>query len=68
MTITHPGENGFTLRTRAQISRFFIGIDLVEPGVGMVSRWHREPGDLPPADDQIAVVGGVARKPGRPPA
>jgi hypothetical protein len=49
-------------RTRAEVSRFFSGLDLVEPGVVQVHRWRpaaEDPGD----DRNLAIYAGVARKP-----
>ncbi|MFC7527559.1 SAM-dependent methyltransferase [Actinoplanes sp. GCM10030250] len=60
----YPGKDGFTSRTHTQIGRFFTGLHLLEPGLTPVSHWHRHPDDPPaPADDQVPVYGGVARKP-----
>jgi S-adenosyl methyltransferase len=49
------------LRTHAQISRFFADLDLVEPGIVPVDQW-RPPAAVKPRDD-VAVYGGVGRKP-----
>jgi S-adenosyl methyltransferase len=48
-----------TLRTRAQIARYFDGLDLVEPGLVPVQEW-RAPAD--PAKPLSAYV-GIGRKP-----
>jgi hypothetical protein len=50
-----------TLRDRDQISGFFRGLDLVEPGVVQVSQW-RPRSDLE-ASAPAALWGAVARKP-----
>jgi S-adenosyl methyltransferase len=49
-----------TLRTYAEVARFFDGWDLVEPGLVQLHRWRAVP-----ADDsaELANYGGVARKP-----
>jgi hypothetical protein len=49
------------LRTRAEVARFFDGMDLVEPGAVQISKWRprSELEALAPA----AFWGGVARKP-----
>jgi hypothetical protein len=59
---THPGQAKVqkrynervstpqTLRTRAEVSRFFDGLDLVPPGIVYVHTWHPDPGDVAPAD------------------
>jgi hypothetical protein len=48
-----------TLRTHAEVARFFDGWDLVEPGLVQLHRWRAVP-----ADDgtELANYGGVARK------
>jgi S-adenosyl methyltransferase len=51
-----------TLRTRAQVARFFDGLDLVPPGLVYVHTWRPDPDDIVPADTGSAH-GGVARKP-----
>jgi hypothetical protein len=51
-----------TLRNRAEVTRFFDGLDLVPPGVVYVHAWRPDPGDVPPADG-VSAHGGVARKP-----
>jgi SAM-dependent methyltransferase len=52
-------------RTKAQVERFFDGLELVEPGVVQVHKWR--PDDLASAsvkrDADVALYGGVARKP-----
>jgi S-adenosyl methyltransferase len=54
----------FNLRTYDQVSRFFDGVELVEPGLVPVDQW-RPDGTGPPSDGRIiaAIYGGVARKP-----
>jgi hypothetical protein len=51
-----------TLRTQAEISRFFDGLELVEPGLVQVHRWRR-PG-LAAAGQKLQAAGycGLARK------
>jgi hypothetical protein len=49
------------LRGRAEVSRFFAGLDLVEPGVVQISTW-RPRSELEGAAP-AALWGGVARKP-----
>ncbi|WP_327674788.1 SAM-dependent methyltransferase [Kitasatospora sp. NBC_00458] len=54
---------GMTLvpRTKEEVSRFFDGWELVEPGVSPVMAWHPDNGQ--PADPYAAYYwGGVARK------
>ncbi|GGS83658.1 hypothetical protein GCM10010156_47860 [Planobispora rosea] len=62
-TIT-GGRRG-NLRTKAEVERFFDGLDLVEPGVVYTPLWR--PGEeTPHRPDATWVVGGVGRKPRRP--
>ncbi|MFD9461534.1 SAM-dependent methyltransferase [Streptomyces sp. NPDC060027] len=53
------------LRSREEFSRFFDGLDLVEPGVSVVHEWHPELGEPVPGQDDgvIPGYGAVARKP-----
>ncbi|AZM78311.1 SAM-dependent methyltransferase [Streptomyces sp. KPB2] len=53
------------LRSREEFTRFFTGLDLVEPGVQVPHLWHPELGD-PVAGQEDGVIpgyGAVARKP-----
>jgi hypothetical protein len=49
-----------TMRDRAAITRFFDGLDLLEPGVVQPQQWRPEPGALSAA--QVTAWCGVARK------
>ncbi|MFF9771999.1 SAM-dependent methyltransferase [Streptomyces sp. NPDC014636] len=53
---------GVTLvaRSHAEVSTFFRGLDLLEPGIVPVADWRP---DEAPADGPISLYGGVARKP-----
>jgi hypothetical protein len=54
------------VRSRAEIERFFTGLEMVEPGLRIVPAWRPdlgEPTDPVPSDDQVSVYGAVARKP-----
>ncbi|WP_370095256.1 SAM-dependent methyltransferase [Streptacidiphilus sp. MAP12-20] len=52
------------LRTRAQVERFFTGLELDEPGVVLINRWHPDPAEGPaPADHEVMAYAGLARKP-----
>jgi S-adenosyl methyltransferase len=51
-----------TLRTRAEVSRFFEGLDLVPPGLVYVHEWRPGPDDIVPPGG-VSAYGGVARKP-----
>ena len=55
------GTSDFTGRSRAQFLRFFDGLELVPPGVEVVSRWRPDrPGA--PRPEQVSVYGGLALK------
>ena len=49
-------------RTRAEVSRFFAGLELVEPGIVQVHQWRPAAGDLGSGRD-LAIYAGVGRKP-----
>jgi S-adenosyl methyltransferase len=49
-----------TVRDRAQVSRFFTGLGLAEPGVVQPQQWRPEPGQEAPPE--VAIWCGVARK------
>ncbi|MCF3135804.1 SAM-dependent methyltransferase [Streptomyces olivochromogenes] len=53
------------LRSRAEFTRFFGGLDLIEPGVEVVHKWHPELGEPVPGQDDgvIPGYGAVGRKP-----
>ena len=51
-----------TLRNRAEVSRFFDGLDLVPPGLVYVHAWRPGPDDIVPPNG-VSAYGGVARKP-----
>ena len=50
------------MRTHAQVSRFFDGLELVEPGLVQLHRWRPGTGDLG-RTRELSNYGGVARKP-----
>jgi S-adenosyl methyltransferase len=49
-------------RTHAEVSGFFAGLELVEPGVVPVDRWRPAAAGAGAAAE-VPVYGGVARKP-----
>jgi hypothetical protein len=51
-----------TARSHGEVSAFFTGLDLVEPGVVQLHRWRAGTGD-PGAGRELANYGGVGRKP-----
>jgi hypothetical protein len=50
-----------TMRDRAAVTRFFDGLELLEPGVVQPQQWRPEPGVLRPP--RVTAWCGVARKP-----
>jgi O-methyltransferase involved in polyketide biosynthesis len=59
---SHLPDNQTTVRTRAEILRFFDGLELVEPGLVELQQWRPDPG-VEPAKDQMPALAGVGRKP-----
>ncbi len=52
------------IRTSAEFAELvFTGLELVEPGVVLVSEWRPEPGRLRPLPSEVNTYGAVARKP-----
>jgi len=60
-------RSGVTMRvrSRAEIERFFTGLDLIEPGLQVLSHWRPDADATAetPTDAQVSVYGAVARKP-----
>jgi hypothetical protein len=50
----------FTMRSRLQVTGFFDGLVLVEPGVVLTHEWRKDPGG---ASSPGVLWAGVARKP-----
>ncbi|MET9859399.1 SAM-dependent methyltransferase [Streptomyces smyrnaeus] len=58
------GGTTLRLRSRAEIARFFDGLELVEPGLVMTHDWRPEPGATTDLDEgRPSMIAGVARKP-----
>jgi hypothetical protein len=51
-----------TRRNYQETARFFHGLDLVEPGLVQVHRWHPDP-DAEGLDRDVSGWGGIGRKP-----
>ena len=51
-----------TARSHDEVSAFFAGLDLLEPGVVQLHRWRAGAGD-PGAGRELANYGGLGRKP-----
>ena len=59
------GGEPLVARSREEITRFFNGLELVEPGLVTTSRWRPEPkpSGEPEEAEEVAQYAGVARKP-----
>ena len=51
-----------TLRTRAEVTRFFDGTSILEPGVVQIHRWRINP-DTPGYGENLIAYCGLGRKP-----
>jgi S-adenosyl methyltransferase len=58
------GAVPYQLRSPDEITGFFHGLDLVEPGVVPVHQWRPDPAPFPAVP--VDTLGAVARKPGQP--
>jgi hypothetical protein len=56
-------RSGDARRTRADILRFFDGLELADPGLVYVSDWRPDDTDTSADVKEAWIVGGVARKP-----
>jgi len=52
-----------TARTRQEITRFFDGLEILEPGVVALGRWRPEPSPAGQPEVEVAGYCGVGRKP-----
>lgn len=50
------------LRTRAEVEDLFRGLELVDPGVVLVHRWHPDEQAASLRDDEVHMYGGIAIK------
>ncbi|MBO8194380.1 SAM-dependent methyltransferase [Streptomyces oryzae] len=58
------GGTTLRLRNRTEISRFFDGLELVEPGIVMAHKWRPDPGQPTELEEgQPSMFAGLARKP-----
>lgn len=60
--IYRSGGTPAQVRSRSEFSRFFEGLELVDPGVGLAMLWHPELGEPSSHDEQIPLYVGVACK------
>jgi SAM-dependent methyltransferase len=50
-------------RSRAEILRFFDGLDLLDPGLVYIPQWRPDPGEVMPDEPgRFAILAGVGRK------
>jgi hypothetical protein len=56
------GTPSMTLRSPEQITRFFDGMDLLEPGVTSCSRWRADPSATSGRPAEVDEFCGIARK------
>jgi hypothetical protein len=59
----HLGSADTTLRSKERIAGLFGGLDMVEPGLQIVSDWLPDTDAPRPSPEHVSVYGGVARKP-----
>jgi hypothetical protein len=57
--ISEKTHETFILRSREEFTGFFDGLELVDPGVTLVSSWRNQPPDTGPD----IFYAGVGRKP-----
>ena len=57
----HMGPTQLTLRTHEEFTRFFDGLELVDPGVVPLPQWR--PDTTEAADTEIPLLAGMGRKP-----
>lgn len=50
------------VRSHDEFSRFFEGLELIDPGVAVATRWHPELGQMHSHDEKVPLYVGVACK------
>lgn len=53
----------YQMRTRAQIDRFFTGLELIEPGLVPITDWHPDGISEGVSGQEIGILGGLGRVP-----
>jgi SAM-dependent methyltransferase len=56
------GPRRQNLRTKAEVERYFDGLDVVPPGVVYLPDWRPDPEDPAPAGTPVWGVGGIGRR------
>ncbi|WP_033323839.1 SAM-dependent methyltransferase [Streptomyces yerevanensis] len=62
VNVYRRGGTPATVRSRSEFSRFFEGLELVDPGIELAALWHPELGEQHSQREQIPLYVGVARK------
>ncbi|ONH60491.1 methyltransferase [Frankia sp. CcI49] len=59
------GASGIPMaaRDRSTVEGFFRGLEILDPGVVLVHRWHPDAESAALADSQVYMYGAIARKP-----
>ncbi|WP_218920646.1 SAM-dependent methyltransferase [Lentzea guizhouensis] len=58
MAVYKNTDNQISIRNRAEVGRFFEGMEMLEPGIVPVNEWRPDS-----YEDRISIYGAVARKP-----
>ncbi|MGW5095839.1 SAM-dependent methyltransferase [Streptomyces nodosus] len=61
--VYRKGGTSAQVRSRGEFSRFFDGLELLEPGIELAALWHPGSGEQHGRGAQIPLYAGVARKP-----
>ncbi|WP_155059512.1 SAM-dependent methyltransferase [Streptomyces blattellae] len=61
--VYRKGGTPAQVRSRIEFTRFFEGLELVDPGIELAAHWHPELGKQRGQSEQIPLYVGVARKP-----
>ena len=60
--LSERSQETFTWRTHEQVTRFFTGLELIEPGVVLVDHWHPDPTVQATGGRMVPFYGAIARK------
>ncbi|MDQ0773399.1 SAM-dependent methyltransferase [Streptomyces aurantiacus] len=61
--VYRKGGTPAQVRSRSEFSRFFEGLELLAPGIGLAEHWHPELGEQRGPGERIPLYVGVARVP-----
>ncbi|WP_329303453.1 SAM-dependent methyltransferase [Streptomyces sp. NBC_00659] len=61
--VYRKGGTTAQVRSRAEFTRFFTGLELLDPGIGLAAEWDPEGEHAHTEGEQIPLYVGVARKP-----